>query len=347
MKKIMDTVIDDLRIASLQSLITPDQLLQQLPLPDLLTQQIASYRQTIVDILDGRDERLLVVIGPCSIHDSQAALDYAKRLKMAAEQFKSSLFFVMRVYFDKPRTLLGWKGLISDPHLNGSYDMNHGLILARQLLLELTALGLPAATEFLDSMIPQYIGDLISWCAIGARTAESQIHRELASGLSMPVGFKNSTDGNIQIAVDAVNAARCQHRFLGISKSGQPSILHSTGNEHCHIILRGGNSGPNYAPEHVHHALKLLKEAGLPERLMIDCSHGNSMKNHLRQADGVASIRQQRAKNPRAICGVMLESHLNSGKQVLGSQAPLEYGVSITDACLSWDETLPLLEALA
>jgi 3-deoxy-7-phosphoheptulonate synthase len=342
----MNNSTDDLRVDSLQALVKPIDLMDMLPLSATHAAQIQEARQAAANIIQGKDKRLLVVMGPCSIHDSEIALEYAERLKAVSERYADKLLIIMRVYFEKPRTLLGWKGLISDPLLNGTFDINHGLTSARKILLALAEMGLPAATEFLDTIIPQYLSDLVSWSAIGARTAESQIHRELASGLSMPVGFKNSTDGNVQVAIDAVNAARFQHHFLGISKTGEPSIVNTKGNESCHIILRGGHNGPNYSSENIAEAVSSLSEHGLNARVMIDCSHGNCMKNHLRQALVVDAVVKQLHNGSDQICGVMIESNLVSGKQTLHSNQPLVYGQS-TDACISWEESLPLLEVLA
>ena len=333
--------------SSERSLITPELLLRELPLPQNITDTITQARSLIRDIILGKDPRLLIVVGPCSIHDPAAALEYANLLKNAATHFADDLVMVMRVYFEKPRTTVGWKGLISDPFLNGSFDINQGLKLARKLLLDLGELGVPAGTEFLDTIIPQYLSDLIAWGCVGARTSESQIHRELTSGLSLPVGFKNSTDGNIKIAIDAVNVARHSHCFLSINQQGQPAIIHTEGNDACHIILRGSNTVPNYAAHHLHQAAASLRHANLIPRLMIDCSHGNSGKNYQRQNIVAHSIADQLKNDGDKICGVMLESNLVAGKQTLHHNQPLIYGQSITDACLSWNETLPILEKLA
>lgn len=338
---------DDLRICALQSLIKPEELIQEFPLTSYAADIISQARTAAANILHGKDNRLLVIVGPCSIHDRNAALEYAELLKKSAGHFADELFIIMRVYLEKPRTVLGWKGLISDPLLNGSFDINLGLKLARKLLLDLNGIGVPAATEFLDTIIPQYLSDMISWCAIGARTAQSQIHRELASGLSMPVGFKNTTDGNIKIAIDAVNAARHPHHFLGISKSGVTSIIRTRGNDDCHIILRGSNSTPNYSAENISEAAAMLRNENLKPRLLVDCSHGNSMKNYLRQSEVIDSIAAQIENGAQEICGVMLESNLLEGKQTLLPGEALQYGQSITDACISWEDTIPLLEKLA
>lgn len=343
----MQISIDDLKINSLQSLLKPEQLTQQLPLTLAAAKIIQHARDTAAKIIAGKDNRLLVIVGPCSIHDVNAALEYATRLKNAATDFAAELFIMMRVYFEKPRTVLGWKGLINDPHLDNSFDVNYGLTVARKLLLDLTDLGIPAGTEFLDSIIPQYLGDLICWSAIGARTSQSPLHRELASGLSMPVGFKNSTDGNVKIAAEAVTVARYPHHFLSISKQGEPVIVHTQGNKNCHIILRGSNSEANYSAQQIQKAARILHNENLPKRLMIDCSHGNSGKNHLRQKMVIESLAEQISRGNKEIFGVMLESHLVAGKQILAAGSPLVYGQSITDACISWDETIPLLKKLA
>jgi 3-deoxy-7-phosphoheptulonate synthase len=304
-------------------------------------------RQTAADIISGRDKRLLVIVGPCSIHDVSGALEYAALLKAAAHQFADTLFIVMRVYFEKPRTILGWKGLINDPHLDNTFDIHYGLRSARKLLLELIALGIPTATEFLDTIIPQYLSDLICWSAVGARTVESQTHRELASGLSMPVGFKNTTDGNIKIAIDGVISAGHAHHFLSISKQGIASVVHTSGNPDCHIILRGSNHSTNYSPQDIQQATQALQQKNLPPYLIVDCSHGNSMKNHSQQHVVVNTLVEQMQAGVKAIRGVMLESYLVAGKQTLTRGEPLIYGQSITDACLSWDETQELLERLS
>jgi 3-deoxy-7-phosphoheptulonate synthase len=338
---------DDLRISALQSLLCPEELVNELPLTSDAFDIIHQARLATSAILHGKDQRLLVIVGPCSVHDIQAALEYAERLKTAALHFADDLHIVMRVYLEKPRTVLGWKGLISDPYLDGSFDINFGLRCARKLLLDLANIGVASATEFLDTIIPQYLSDLISWCGIGARTSQSQIHRELASGLSMPVGFKNTTDGNIKIAVDAVNTARHPHHFLGISKTGVTSIITTRGNDDCHIILRGSHSGPNYFAENISAATGLLKTENLIPHLVVDCSHGNSEKNYLRQAVAVDCLAAQIHAGSREIFGVMLESNLLEGRQELVAGLKLKYGQSITDACISWDDTVPLLEKLA
>jgi 3-deoxy-7-phosphoheptulonate synthase len=297
-------------------------------------------------VLDRQDDRLLVVVGPCSVHDPQATIEYAHRLAAEARRLAADLLVTMRVYFEKPRTTTGWKGLISDPHLDGSGDVNLGLRTARGLLLEVLGLGLPVGCEFLDPVIPQYISDVVTWGAIGARTVESQTHRQLGAGLSMPVGFKNRTDGNVQVAVDAVRAAAVPHSFTGIDMSGVPAIVYTRGNQDCHVILRGGSEGPNYGPEGVAHTLSLLRQAGLPERLMIDCSHANSGKDAARQPTVASEVGGQIRAGNRSIVGVMLESFLVFGRQELG-RGPLAYGQSITDACLDWERTVDVLNGLA
>ena len=337
-----------MRIDSQQELIKPNILINALPVTTPVVDTINNARQQVDHIIQGKDNRLLVVMGPCSIHDTDAALEYAKRLKSAAIRFADDLFIVMRVYFEKPRTTIGWKGLISDPFLNGRFDVNHGLSLARKLLVDLNHLGIPTGTEFLDTLIlPQYLSDLVSWCAVGARTVESQIHRELASGLPMPVGFKNNTDGNIKVAIDAINAASYPHHFISITKEGIPSIMHSKGNQSCHIILRGANNAPNYYMHVIQETVDLLKKANLNPRVMVDCSHGNSLKEYQRQPIVLNDIALQIKNGSKDICGVMLESNLIEGKQDLNLQPDLIYGKSITDGCIGWEDSLKLLEILA
>jgi 3-deoxy-7-phosphoheptulonate synthase len=299
-------------------------------------------------MLEGRDDRLLVVAGPCSIHDTQAALEYAVRLKRLADSTADALLVVMRAYFEKPRTVTGWKGLINDPDLDGSYHINKGLRLARRLLLDVNELGLPTGSEFLDTQIPQHIADLTAWGCIGARTAESQVHRELASGLSMPVGFKNGTDGNTQVAIDGVAAARRQHWFPGVTKQGVSAILQTTGNPSCHVVLRGGTrTGPNYHAEQIESVCAALARVGVPGRLMVDCSHGNSQRDPARQPEVAADVARQIAAGSTRILGVMLESHLVAGRQDYQPGVPLEYGKSITDACMGIDGTEAILQELA
>ncbi len=343
----MFEVTDDARIVGYRPLIPPAILMEELPLTERASHIVAEARLQAGRIIHGADDRLLVIVGPCSIHDPKAALEYADRLQIVAERLREDLLIVMRVYFEKPRTTIGWKGLINDPHLDGSFDINNGLRMARRLLLELANRGLPAGTEFLDVITPQFIADLIAWGAIGARTTESQVHRELASGLSMPVGFKNGTDGSIQIAVDAIGAVRHPHHFLSVTKQGISAIVTTKGNNNCHVILRGSNAGPNHDAASIEKCAETLRKAGLPMRLMIDCSHGNSRKDHTRQPQVAAEIADQIAGGSERVCGVMIESHLREGRQTHAAETPLVYGQSITDACISWDTTVPVLERLA
>jgi 3-deoxy-7-phosphoheptulonate synthase len=344
-KKMADAVRDQ-RIERLEPLAAPQQLLDELPLTPAHSDVVLGGRSQIHAILDGADDRLLVVVGPCSVHDVEATREYAGRLAEHAFKLREDLCVAMRVYFEKPRTTTGWKGLINDPHRDGSGDVNGGLRIARRLLLQVLALGLPIGCEFLDPIIPQYISDAVCWGAIGARTTESQIHRQLGSGLSMPVGFKNRTDGNVQVAVDAVRAAAVRHAFAGIDVDGTPAILYTRGNRDCHIILRGGSDAPNYRAETVAEALALLQRARLPERVMIDFSHDNSRKRADRQPHVAADVGRQIASGSRAIVGAMLESFLVAGRQDLGSGGPLTYGQSITDACLDWQATTEVLDGL-
>jgi len=341
--------VRDQRIERLVALAAPRTLIEQLPLSEAHADVLLRGRSEVQAILDGRDDRLLVVVGPCSVHDVEATWEYAERLSAQTQRLADHLCVAMRVYFEKPRTTIGWKGLINDPHLDGSSDVNIGLQMARRLLLEVLALGLPVGCEFLDPITPQYISDVVCWGAIGARTVESQIHRQLGSGLSMPVGFKNRTDGNIQVAVDAVRAAAVSHAFAGIDVSGAPAILHTRGNRDCHIILRGGKGAPNYDAEAVARALELLRASGLPERVMIDLSHDNSGKDPARQPAVAEAVAGQIAAGNRAIVGVMLESFLVAGRQDLGTDPArqLTYGQSITDGCIGWDATAEVLDALA
>ena len=339
---------DDLRIRDVRPLIPPAILLEEIPISERASIVVSDARAAIASVIAGEDPRLVVVVGPCSIHDTAAALEYAGRLKTIADRLRDSLVIVMRTYFEKPRTVVGWKGLINDPDLDESFHINKGLRLARKLLLDVNDLGLPTGSEFLDTQIPQHIADLTSWVAIGARTAESQVHRELASGLSMPVGFKNSTDGSTQIAVDAVLTARSPHWFPSVTKQGVSAIFQTMGNDGCHVILRGGTrTGPNYDAEHIAKVCARLAAKSLPERVMVDCSHGNSHKDHHRQADVAAAICDQMASGSRQIFGTMLESHLVEGRQDYVPGRPAVYGQSITDACLSLSQTEPLLEQFA
>jgi 3-deoxy-7-phosphoheptulonate synthase len=338
---------DDLRIRQLKPLIPPAILLDELPITEPVSTLVARTRQAIADVLHGRSDRILVVVGPCSIHDPEAGLEYARRLSAVARELSDDLLVVMRVYFEKPRTTVGWKGLINDPHLDGSFAINEGLRLARNLLLRVNGLGLPAGTEFLDPITPQFLADLVSWGAIGARTSESQVHRELASGLSMPVGFKNGTDGSVQVAIDAVCSAAHPHQFLSVTKQGVAAIVATNGNPDCHVILRGGKSGPNFAAREVHHAAGELAGAGLDGRLMVDCSHANCGKDSSRQPAVLRDVAQQIAGGSAEIFGVMFESFLVGGRQNAGTNVPLVYGQSITDPCLDWESTEPLLKELA
>ncbi len=342
---------DDERIKDIMPLPPPEHLIRFFPIRGTAVEQlVVDTRQRIRRILHGKDDRLLVIIGPCSIHDPNAALDYARRLKAERERYADTLEVVMRVYFEKPRTTVGWKGLINDPYLDETYRIDEGLRIARQLLLESNRLGVPAASEFLDVISPQYIGDLISWGAIGARTTESQVHRELASGISAPIGFKNGTDGNLKIACDAIQAAARPHHFLSVHKNGQVAIVQTKGNKDCHVILRGGTA-PNYDAASVAAACAELEATKLPCALMVDCSHANSSKRHEKQVDVARDIAGQIAGGSRHIFGVMIESHLHAGAQKFSpgkdDPAQLEYGKSITDACLGWDESLTLLQLLS
>ena len=338
--------LNNVHITDEQVLITPDQLKAEFPLSVEQEAQIAQSRQTISDIIAGRDPRLLVVCGPCSIHDPETAIEYARRFKALAEEVSDSLYLVMRVYFEKPRTTVGWKGLINDPHMDNSFQINDGLRIARKLLLEINDSGLPAAGEFLDMITPQYLADLMSWGAIGARTTESQVHRELASGLSCPVGFKNGTDGTIKVAIDAINAAGAPHCFLSVTKWGHSAIVNTSGNGDCHIILRGGKE-PNYSAKHVAEVKVGLEKAGLPPQVMIDFSHANSSKQFKKQMEVGADVCQQIAGGEKAVIGVMIESHLVEGNQNLEGSEPLVYGKSVTDACIGWDDTDAILRQLA
>lgn len=328
-------------------LITPQNLLEEFPLSATAFETVQQARHNISQIFEGRDKRFLVIVGPCSIHDPKSAMEYAQQLKKIIKRFSHYLCVVMRVYFEKPRTTMGWKGFISDPFLDNSFDTNAGLRMARKLLLDINNLGVPAATEFLDTTIPVYLNDLISWTAIGARTSSSQIHRELASGLSMPVGFKNTIDGNIKIAVDAANVASHPHYYFSINQQGTPVVTRTSGNKNSHIILRGSEHAPNYHFSDVQHAIKLLNESNFPQRIIIDCSHGNSMKNYSQQKIVADTVTGYIHQNISAIKGVMIESNLVAGKQILNAHSPLVYGQSITDGCISWEETLPLLEQFA
>jgi 3-deoxy-7-phosphoheptulonate synthase len=338
--------IDDVRISEIKELVPPAHVLREFPATPKAAEVAYEARQAIHRILYGADDRLLVVIGPCSIHDPKAALEYARKLKAEAERLKDDLLIVMRVYFEKPRTTVGWKGLINDPYLDNSYAINEGVRMARKLLWEINEIGLPAGTEFLDMITPQYIADLITWGAIGARTTESQVHRELASGLSCPVGFKNGTDGNVRIAVDAIKAAQAPHHFLSVTKAGHSAIVTTRGNEDCHAILRGGKA-PNYDAESVDAACKDLVAGGVPGKVMVDFSHANSRKQHRLQIEVAKDVAGQMAAGEDRIIGVMVESHLKEGRQDLKPGVELEYGQSITDACIGWDDSVLVLDTLA
>ena len=338
----------DLHVVETRPLVAPVILQSDLPLTERATHTVQATRQRIKRILSGEDQRLLVIVGPCSVHDLGAAEEYAGALVQIRERLQAKLEIVMRVYFEKPRTTIGWKGLINDPHLDGSYDINTGLRKARGLLLYLAERGLPAATELLDPVVPQYIADLISWTAIGARTTESQTHREMASGLSMPIGYKNGTDGSVTIAINAMEAASRPHHFLGINRQGHAAIVSTTGNPDGHLVLRGGGSGTNYHPEAIAAAAEALQKADLPHRVMVDCSHGNSNKDYRRQAEVLESVAGQVQQGGTAVMGVMLESHLVAGSQKIPADlSQLTYGQSITDACIDLDTTEALLEKLA
>ncbi|WP_159943013.1 MULTISPECIES: 3-deoxy-7-phosphoheptulonate synthase [unclassified Nocardiopsis] len=338
---------NDTRVASYKPLIAPRDLLAELPLGPERSALVEDARAEVKRVLDGDDDRLLVVVGPCSVHDTESAMDYARRLADLAPSLRDDLCVVMRVYFEKPRTTVGWKGLINDPGLDDTYDVHRGLRTARKLLLDINSLGLPAGTEFLDPITPQYIADVVSWGAIGARTTESQVHRQLSSGLSTPVGFKNGTDGDVQVAVDAVGAAAASHTFFGVDPTGAGSVVVTDGNPDCHVILRGGRNGPNFDAEPVNAALDVIEGAGLPRRLMIDASHANSGKDHKRQPGVAAAIAAQVAEGQKGIIGVMLESFIVEGAQKLGDPADLTYGQSITDKCMGWDTTADVLAQLA
>ena len=337
---------DDVRIKEIKELVPPAHVFREFPVGVQAAQTTFNARQAIHRILHGADDRLLVVIGPCSIHDVEVAMEYARRLQNEVARFEKDLLIVMRVYFEKPRTTVGWKGLINDPRMDNSFRINEGLRLARSLLLEINDLGMPCATEFLDTITPQYTADLIAWGAIGARTTESQVHRELASGLSCPVGFKNGTDGNVRIAIDAIRAAQSPHHFLSVTKGGHSAIVSTAGNEDCHVILRGGKT-PNYDAAHVDAAAKEIAGAALAARLMVDLSHANSSKEFKRQIEVAKDVAAQLATGEQRIVGVMVESHLVEGRQNLVPDKALEYGKSVTDACIGWDDSVSVLETLA
>ncbi len=339
------TAVENTRVVGLKRLITPAQIKSEIPVEASIADVVNKGRETVSRILHGQDTRFMAIVGPCSIHDPEGALDYAKRLAALRQELSPSLYIVMRVYFEKPRTTVGWKGLINDPHLDDSCDVEAGIRVARRLLLEINRLGLPTATEFLDPIMPQYIADLVSWAAIGARTTESQTHREMASGLSMPVGFKNGTDGRIQTAVDALQAASRSHSFLGIDPQGTTSVVKTSGNPDCHLVLRGGLQGPNYQAAQISEAINQLEKTKVNSALIVDCSHANSLKNPLRQVEVWKDVVQQRIDGCKCIIGAMIESYIKAGNQPLNDPKSLDYGVSITDACLSWDDTAALLKS--
>jgi 3-deoxy-7-phosphoheptulonate synthase len=339
--------VDDVRIRQIRPLISPALLQHDLPADGAISDFVEASRRAVADIVHGRDSRLLVVVGPCSIHDLDQALEYADRLRDFAPEVRDELLLVMRVYFEKPRTTVGWKGFINDPFLDGTYHVNDGLRLARRLLLELARRGVPAGTEFLDLLSPQYISDLIAWGAIGARTTESPSHRQLASGLSCAIGFKNGTDGSVQMAADALVSCRASHAFMGVTKMGVAAVFETTGNQDCHIILRGGSRGPNYSAPDIEAACAALRKSGVLERVMVDCSHANSQKQHERQVEVADDLARQVAAGERRLLGVMIESHLRDGRQDLQPGRPLEHGISITDACIGWDATRGVLSRLA
>jgi len=339
--------LENLNIEQQEVLVTPEQLKAQLPVNDELRADINGYRDTVKSIVDRKDPRMLVVVGPCSIHDVDAAKEYATRLKKLADDISDHIFVVMRAYFEKPRSTVGWKGLINDPYLDDSFKVAEGLHIGRQLLLDLSHLGLPLATEALDPITPQYLQDLISWSAIGARTTESQTHREMASGLSCPVGFKNGTDGSLGVAINALESVASPHRFLGINPTGQVSVVQTKGNAHAHVVLRGGSAGPNYEAPHIQACEAALAKLDLTQSIMVDCSHANSNKDHKQQRRVIESVITQIAQGNRSITGLMIESHLNPGNQSINNPDGLRYGVSITDACIDWEETDSLLRHLA
>ena len=338
--------IDDIRIREIKEVVSIEQVLEELPATETGSETVFKARQAIHDVLAGVDDRLLVIIGPCSIHDPESALEYAAKLRAVSDELTDDLVIVMRVYFEKPRTTVGWKGLINDPNLDGSFEINKGLRLARKLLLDLNELGIPAGTEYLDLLSPQYIADLVSWGAIGARTTESQVHRELASGLSCPVGFKNGTDGGLTVALDAIRSASQPHHFLSMTKQCNSAIFSTTGNDDCHIILRGGKQ-PNYGSSSVDLAASELESQGLAAKIMIDFSHANSSKQYERQRDIAADVVEQIGAGDTRIIGAMIESHLVAGRQNVGTGQKLTYGQSITDACIDWKDSVPILNALA
>lgn len=342
-----DRSIENLNVETFEGLVTPDELKREIPLPDAIRDTVLTARSTLRDILDRRDHRLFVVVGPCSIHDPAAAMDYARRLAVLAREISDTIYVVMRVYFEKPRTTTGWKGLVNDPYLNDSFRIQDGLRIARKLLVDIGALGLPAATEALDPISPQYLQDLISWSAIGARTTESQTHRELASGLSCPIGFKNGTDGGLTVAVNALKSALSSHRFLGIDSAGRVAVVHTRGNSHAHVVLRGGSQGPNYDSVHIALAERELSRARVPGGIVVDCSHANSNKDPALQPLVLDNVANQIVEGNRSIVGVMLESNLEAGNQAIPADLSLlRYGVSVTDGCLDWEGTATALRAM-
>jgi 3-deoxy-7-phosphoheptulonate synthase len=345
MSPMSSTALDQQRTSRVSPLTSPDRLRREFPVNGRVADIVARSRRDVVDVLNGRDDRLVVVVGPCSIHDPAAALDYAHRLAAHADLLAGELRIVMRAYFEKPRSTVGWKGLINDPGLDGSFDVNGGLRTARGLLLDIIGMGLPVGCEFLDPITPQYLADVVTWGSIGARTAASQVHRQLVSGLSMPVGIKNSTDGDVQVAVDGVGASRAGHVFMGIDEDGVAALITTDGNPDAHVILRGGSAGPNYDAASVGSAQRALRKAGLPGRVIIDASHGNSGKDHIRQAGVVREIASRIAADERGVAGVMLESFIAAGRQEIG--ASMTYGQSVTDACMDWNTTAALLDELA
>ena len=336
--------LDNVNIDNQEILITPEELKRQLPATEEVKRGISQNREIVRSIIDGTDKRLLLVVGPCSIHNPREAIDYAERLKALSESVNDKLFIVMRAYFEKPRSTVGWKGLINDPHLDDSFKIAEGLAMARKLLLEISKLGLPLANEALDPITPQYLQELFSWTAIGARTSESQTHREMASGLSCPVGFKNGTDGSLDVALNALQSVKSPHRFLGISPDGKVSIVTTKGNAHAHVVLRGGTNGPNYYPENIAVCEEELESIGATQAIMVDCSHANSNKDHTKQGSVLEAVAEQISVGNKSIRGVMLESNLKPGNQNVDSSQELQYGVSITDACIGWEETERLLK---
>lgn len=342
-----NTVVDNLNVESQEILITPEQLKAEVPMSEMAAHNIAQSRETIRNILDGKDQRLFVVVGPCSIHDTEAAIDYANRLKLLAEELKDTLYIVMRVYFEKPRTTVGWKGLINDPHLNDTFKIQEGLHIGRKLLLDIAELGLPTSTEALDPISPQYMQDCIAWSAIGARTTESQTHREMASGLSCAVGFKNGTDGGLDVAMNAIQSATKPHRFLGINGQGQVAVIHTKGNPYAHVVLRGGSNGPNYDSVHIGLTEQAIAKAGCANNIMIDCSHANSNKQPELQPKVMEDVANQIIAGNQSIIGLMVESNINAGNQPIPADlSQLQYGVSVTDGCIGWETTAESLRLM-